>query len=494
MIATSPPRLTRKTQWLFQTLWVVWAVWLTYHYFGHESLLGQGFWETIRKDLCDARLVVALSVFLSLLKTLLLDLAFIVVFWAWGRRLGRILGRPGTGPMVPILETALGLAGVQLFWMGWGLNRLWREEMIFPIALSALGLALWDAAQILRSELTHHSTLSPLGPNLMGSVRDKEKTLILGKRVKRNAFTHLDLSLVYNLILGGLCLLAVFLSLGQAALPDVYYDSLVYHLSTLNDWTQTHGISNLSTNLYAAFPFGGEMDFLGAFLWGSGEAVKGLNAFILVLLALASGGWAWEESGKNSAFLAAGLVLGFPLAVTGAWTTRVDLLQALFILLFYYCLGRAGSSVKTGGKSWFWRAGIMAGAALAVKYTALLGIGTGLLVWGPGLLGQREKKLSVVLGLLVPPLILFLPWLIKNWAYTANPLYPYLGSWFGGHGLPPERMAQLMRDHVEAFAPGETWTLWVQRIFTRDLGGTIAPVLFSFFPCFSWERGPRGKP
>jgi hypothetical protein len=77
---------------------------------------------------------------------------------------------------------------------------------------------------------------------------------------------------------------------------------------------------------------------------------------------------------------------------------------------------------------------------------------------------------------------LFLPWLLKNWVYTANPLYPYLGSWFGGNGLPAEKMAELMRDHIQAFGPGETFTLWIQRVFTRDLDKTICPILFSFLP------------
>ena len=348
------------------------------------------------------------------------------------------------------------------------------------LALLALGAALWDAAQFLLR--THDKT-----PDFHRG--DAQKDLLIDTFSPKELFAHSSSPSAFNWVLGGLCLLVGLLSIGQAALPEVYFDSLTYHLSALRGWFQAQGLTNLSTNLYTAFPFGGEMDFLGAFRWGSGEAVKGLNAFILILLAMAAGAWAWEESGKNSAFLAAGLVLSFPLAVTGAWTAQVDILQALFTLLFFYCLSKG-----KGSNSSLLTSGIMAGSALAVKYTALLGLGVGLLFWGSGLLAQIRKKPFLVPGLLVPPILLFLPWLLKNWAYTANPLYPYLGSWFGGHGLPAERMAQLMRDHIQSFAPGETLAFWAQRVFTRDMDKTIAPVLFSFLPLLFLGKGAKGRP
>jgi hypothetical protein len=307
--------------------------------------------------------------------------------------------------------------------------------------------------------------------------------------IKKTKISFLSPSNAYNWILGGFCLVVALFSIGQAALPDIYFDSLAYHLCGLRNWSQTHGFTPLPTNLYTAFPFGGEMDFLAAFRWGSGEAVKGLNAFILILLALAAFGWAREEGGENAAFLSAGLVLGFPLAVTGIMSSQVDVLQAFFTLLFYYCLVHG-----KGSKSSWWMTGIMAGAALAVKYTALLGLGVGFLFFGWGLYYQTGKKTARWLGLMVPPALLFLPWLLKNWVYTANPLYPYFGAWFGGHGLPAAQMAQLMRDHVQSFAPGETFFAWVQRVFTRDLDMTLAPLLFSFWPLLFLGKGSKGQP
>lgn len=453
------PGTKRFPRLVFFSLWLIWLVWLTHHYFAHSPFLGMGFMDTLLSDLRDARGAIALTTFVLFIKTLLLDLAFLLVFWAWGRRLGKILGFREMGPMAPILETALGMALVQIFWVGWGLNRLWFERLIFPLVLFALGMALWDVSQIL---LKGKTSVFPIP------------------------------SSPFDRWLGGLCLLTILFSLGQAALPDVYFDSLTYHLFALRGWLQTHGFSNLSTNLYTAFPFGGEMDFLGAFHWGSSEAAKGLNVFILVLLALAAGTWVWEEGGKNSAFLAAGLVLGFPLLVSGAWTAQVDLMQAFLTLLFFYCLSHAGSSIEPAhtnhgprlvvSAQWAWITGILGGAILAVKYTALLSLGVGFLVWGTALYPAIRKKPSLIWGWVVPSLFLFLPWVLKNWVYTANPLYPYFGSWFGGHGLPAGQMAQLMQDHVQSFGPGETFLLWARRVFTRDLDKTIAPVLFSFLP------------
>ncbi len=446
-------------------------VWLTAHYFWHAAFLGQGFGEIFFGDLREARLSPALSTFFSLLKTLLLDLAFLLIFWVWGRRTGKFLGFKASSSMGLLLETALGMAWAQLFWVGLGLNRLWDEKLIFPLGLLILGVALWDLAQAFLKKST-----DDLPPRL----QDSKEDITLWETIKNLT--------VFNWILGSFCLLVALFSLGQAALPDVYFDSLTYHLYALNNWDQAHGIANLSTNLYTAFPFGGEMDFFGVFHWGSSEAVKGLNVLILILTALAAGAWAREEDGNNAGFLAAGLVLGFPLVVTGAWSAQVDVLQAFFIVLFYYTLSKG-----KGTPSSFWMAGVLAGAILAVKYTALLSLGVGLLVWGTGLVPSIKKRPSLLWGWIIPPLVLFLPWLLKNWAYTANPLYPYFGSWFSGLGLPPERMSQLMRDHVQAFSSGETLPLWVQRVFTRDLDKTIAPILFSFLPLLFLGRGIKNQ-
>ncbi len=157
----------------------------------------------------------------------------------------------------------------------------------------------------------------------------------------------------------------------QAMAPDIYFDGLVYHLSTLEFWKGHHGIADFYTNLYSYFPFGGELYFLNGYYFGGGEAAKMLNAFSAGLCALAAAGWVAEEAGPNPSFMVWTMVLTLPLVSATVWTTQVDVLLAFFTLLFFYALWRWAG--ERGSLPWALAAGLLAGAALTVKYTAVLG-------------------------------------------------------------------------------------------------------------------------
>ena len=449
-------RLDRKFQWIFTVLWVLWVLAVVYYYFGHTSPWDLPI-ESIRDNLGNFHLSRALFVLASVLKTLLLDSAFFVVFFALGSRIRHFIGLRENLPMIPILEIVLGMLGIQMVWLGLGLNRLWNEALLLPLGCLFLGFSLWEVSRG------------------------------FFKRGKRS-FPHPQT--VFQWILGGLCLAMVLLLFAQAALPEVFFDALVYHLSVLRVWDLAGGITNLPTNLYSFFPFGGEMVFYGAFHWGSGEAVVGLNGMLLILTAGAAGTWAWEEAGPTAAYLAAGWVLSLPLMVAGAWCAQVDGLHALLTLLFFYCLSRYS---QKGTASWIFMGGVLAGAALGVKYTAFLSLGVGLVVWGKDIVAKLRLKISWVLLGLIPLVVLFLPWLIKNWVYSGNPLYPYLGSWFHGLALPEGRMAHLMSDHIQALGSGESFASWIGRVFTRDLDKTVSPLLFSFLPLLFFGKDIKGQ-
>jgi hypothetical protein len=282
----------------------------------------------------------------------------------------------------------------------------------------------------------------------------------------------------------------ILLLFAQVSLPEVYYDALTYHLSVLRAWSQAGGITNLPTNLYSYFPFGTEMVFYGPFHWGSEEAVEGLNVIFLILVAWAAGTWAREEGGKTASYLAAGWVLSLPLMASVAWCAQVDGLHALTTLLFFYCLSQTSRKMTV---PWLVTSAIMGGMAMAVKYTAFLTLSAGLMVWGKDIARKTRLNLSLVLGVSIPLAVLSLPWLIKNWVYSGNPFYPYVGSWFHGFALPADRMAYLMSVHVQALGSGENFFLWISQVFARDLDKTLAPLLFSFLPLLFFAGGAREK-
>lgn len=84
---------------------------------------------------------------------------------------------------------------------------------------------------------------------------------------------------------------------------------------------------------------------------------------------------------------------------------------------------------RSAGLRWLVASGMFAGLAMSMKYTSIVGPGMlGLLLlwrlrhdWRAGL------KLGGVFG--GTAVLILSPWLIKNWAFTGNPVYPFL---FGG--------------------------------------------------------------
>jgi hypothetical protein len=91
-------------------------------------------------------------------------------------------------------------------------------------------------------------------------------------------------------------------------------------------------------------------------------------------------------------------------------------------------------------------------------------------------------RIAQWLWLKVLILLLLAPWLVKNFIFTGNPLYPYFSSWFGGQTLPASNFTALMFDHETPWAVNHSLGEWALQVVTRDLDKTVAPLLLVFVP------------
>lgn len=369
--------------------------------------------------------------------------------WRWGRKLQHWLGLKVENLFLRFsLEMVFGILLFNGLWLGLGFNLLWFEPLLLPLLLLLFAAALWDLHRDFLRFQKFPSFAWPTRPQTA---------------------------------LGLLGFLSLLLSLGQGSVPETYFDALVYHLSTLDLWSRSHGITEISNNLYSYYPFGGELYFFSGFLLQGSEAAKTLNAFAALLCALAAAGWAATEAGAAKGWLLWTLVLTFPLVSATVWTTQVDVVLALFLLLFFFTFSRWAWEGE--GLRWVVAAGLLGGAALTVKYTAGLGIAASFLALGStrreAFAPRKWKGWAVLLSLLA---LSVLPWLVKNGCATGNPFYPYLSWLMGGKALASERMAALMADHQSVlsgnFSPGD----WFIRVFDRELDKTTAPLLYAFLP------------
>lgn len=255
------------------------------------------------------------------------------------------------------------------------------------------------------------------------------------------------------------------------------YDALIYHLQVQREYYDAGRIHFLPHNVYASFPQQVEILYLLA-MHLSGGAVAGaipaqwLHAGLGVLAVLAIAAAAPRGAGRWTAALAAA---GIP------WLAYVGCLAYVELGTLFFAAVAAGlllNAARDDGsddaqpgaaRPTSWRhvltAGLCAGLAGGTKYTAIALVAAALgVAWLIAMRGalSRRARLAAVFALGVS--VTLAPWLIRNTAFTGNPVYPFAYRWFGGAAWSAAQDAQWARGHrpppVQASLTGRIRTAW----------------------------------
>jgi hypothetical protein len=148
----------------------------------------------------------------------------------------------------------------------------------------------------------------------------------------------------------------------------------------------------------------------------------------------------------------AALMAGFSLSTGLAWG-YADWWVLLFSLGFMICLSEWVESQNSG---LLLLAGLMAGMALSTKYTAgvLLIFGGVVILWRWKPLGGGKQVFLALVRFGLPAVLVFIPWLLKNWMGTGNPFYPII---FPAGAMSSWRLA--------LYQGGGTWGNWTDFVF-----------------------------
>lgn len=221
---------------------------------------------------------------------------------------------------------------------------------------------------------------------------------------------------------------AAVLNVLATATPEIFYDSLVYHLSLPKLYLLRGHIMPTPENCYSGIPFGLQM------LYGPALALSGENlaALLHCSFGLATGLalWAWTRrfASVSAGVLAALVFYLCPVVLYGSWYCGVDLGASFYSLLALYAVCRflspeAAESGRT--RAWSVCAGILTGLAMSTKYN-VFPVGAALIVVH-GWLGRRtERPLRDTVWMAGTAAAVLAPWLVKNVAFYGNPLYPFL--------------------------------------------------------------------
>ncbi len=200
--------------------------------------------------------------------------------------------------------------------------------------------------------------------------------------------------------------------------PEISPDGMAYHVALPAQYLRDGRIGFIRTNIYAQLSQAMEMLYLHAFAFGKHSATALVHlGFLFALVALMR-----TYALRTGIPAAAGLlVLASPVVGIDAASAYNDVALAAVLFAVFWLMERWREEELD---RLLWVAGLMAGLAFAIKYTAVLAVPYAMFGLGRKVSWARLGRLAVAAGLVMGP------WLAKNVVFTGNPVAPFANAWF----------------------------------------------------------------
>ncbi len=226
------------------------------------------------------------------------------------------------------------------------------------------------------------------------------------------------------LIVAAPCTILYFFN---ALAPEISPDGSSYHLGMVALYFRAHGFVPVATNMYAHLSQGFEMLFLFAYAFGRHSAAAMVHFAFLLDLAALMVLFGRRFAAPVAATCGALFVYLCPVVGIDGISAYNDVAVATCLFAIFYLLEVWEQERHPG---LLVAIGLLAGFGYAIKYTAFLALpyAMGFIAWKQW---RARKPVLRALGVVAATaLVLVLPWLMKNWLYTGNPLAPFFNRWF----------------------------------------------------------------
>ena len=234
----------------------------------------------------------------------------------------------------------------------------------------------------------------------------------------------------------GFLLLLLLLNFIDSFAPPWNFDVLTYHLAIPKIYARAHSIIYIPYMFFSNFPSLIDAIYLIGLLLHSGE-LSNLFAYILGA-ALVSAIYSFCKKFYNAkiAVLASLIFYSFPMIIGLSSNTYIDIQLALFVFLSFYSLF---VYFESKNKKWLVLCSIFAGlgaSSQAFGSVAAFGILIMLIINLVQRLAQKTIDYrTAFFSIMAFGLIIFfitLPWLLKSYVYTGNPVWPVFNEIFMG--------------------------------------------------------------
>lgn len=215
-------------------------------------------------------------------------------------------------------------------------------------------------------------------------------------------------------------------------LPPISRDELTHHLAIPKLYAKAGRIIEVPMAPYAYYPMLVDMLFTPWVYWGYDFVPKWIHFLFSGLTALLLYAYLARRMNAVYGWLGAFFFLSTPAIFRlGHWGYN-DLALAFYTTASLLCLLRWRE--ERGSNSWLALAALSLGFALATKPNGLVAALLIALLFGLVIVKPPRRSFTAIsrevfcFGALT--LVPFLPWLIKNWWQTGNPLFPFFSSVF----------------------------------------------------------------
>jgi hypothetical protein len=243
---------------------------------------------------------------------------------------------------------------------------------------------------------------------------------------------------VFVLIAMAISLAYIAIGLGSALSPELSFDALNVHLPYARDSAAAHRAGFAPNNWSSVMPALPLMAYITAFAWSGVTLAKLFN----LLCYVAAGGTVWwfamRRWGRVHAAAATLLFLSSPLAIYEATTALIDLPFALFSAIAVFTL----LEWTVGGKESFLRLSALSlGLAFGCKYHAAFWFLPIFLVLAWHCLNAKKTGVAAAFSLMARYALIAaapaVPWLVRAWYFSGNPVFPLANSLFRSPYFPP---------------------------------------------------------
>lgn len=237
---------------------------------------------------------------------------------------------------------------------------------------------------------------------------------------------------------GVLCLtlfgLFLFLTLFLGLLPATARDAHLYHLAVPKWWLSEGKMHPIHWHEWSFFPLLISLGYAGFLQFGLERLTTYYNLSYLLIAAGVTGSFVKSVTKEDgTALLAALLLFSLPLNIGLSVQPMAD-----HAVLMYFSIAFLAACMAVQTKlAWSWSimAGLSLGLANCCKYSSFLA--TALFIPLLALYWTREckgtpyfkSKLTIVIVL---ALGIVSPWLVRNYFWAGNPVFPFLQSTLGG--------------------------------------------------------------